>query len=103
MRLKRSLIWSAFSAKTPTKLDKLMLVMSELRPITIENFTGRSIARHSAPGSPSAACMIVETVVYLRYKLDGKHHELWVKTEDAKHVRKHLEAQGAVIYWTERK
>ena len=47
--------------------------------------------------------MIVETVVYLRYKLDGKHHELWVKTEDAKHVRKHLESQGAVIYWTERK
>ena len=47
--------------------------------------------------------MIVETVVYLRYKLDGKHHELWVKIEDAKHVKKNLEKQGAVIYWSERK
>ena len=37
--------------------------------------------------------MIVDTVVYLRYKLGGSHHELWVKIEDAKHVRKHLEAQ----------
>lgn len=103
MRLKRSLIWSAFLARTPTKLDKLMNVMSALRPLTIENTTGRSIARHSAPGSPNAACTIAETVVYLRYKLDGKHHELWVKIEDAKHVRKQLESEGAVIYWTERK
>ena len=103
MRLKRSLIWSAFLARIPTKLDKLMLVMSELRPITIENITGKNTVQQKAPGSPNAACMIVETVVYLRYKLDGKHHELWVKTEEAKHIRKRLEAQGAVIYWTERK
>ena len=44
-------------------------------------------------GSLSAACTIVDTVVYLRYKLGGSHHELWVKIEDAKHVRKNLEAR----------
>lgn len=103
MRLKRSLIWSVFSERTLTKLDKLMLIMSVLRPITIENTTGRNTALRTVHGNPNAACTIVETVVYLRYKLEGKHHELWVKLEDAKHVKKRLESQGAVIYWTERK
>ena len=103
MRLKRSLIWSVFSERTPTKLDKLMLIMSVLRPITIENTTGKNTALHTDSGSPNVACTIVETVVYLRYKLKGEHHELWVRLEDAKHVKKRLESEGAVIYWTERK
>ena len=103
MLLKCSPIWSAFSEKTPTRLDKLMNVMSALRPLTIESTIGRSIALQKGLGSPNAACTIVDTVVYLRYKLGGSHHELWVKIEDAKHVRKNLEKQGAVIYWSERK
>ena len=42
-------------------------------------------------------------MVYMRYKLNGQHHERWVELWEAKYVRRDLEKQGAVIYWSERK
>lgn len=39
----------------------------------------------------------------MRYKLNGQHYERWVETWEAKYVRRDLESQGAVIYWSERK
>ena len=68
-----------------------------------EKTTGSASATKKAPGSRNAACTIAETVVYLRYKLNGQHYERWGELWEAKHVRRDLESQGAVIYWTERK
>jgi len=68
-----------------------------------EKATGSASATKKAPGSPNAACTIAETVVYLRYKLNGQHYERWVELWEAKYVRRDLENQGAVIYWSERK
>lgn len=68
-----------------------------------EKTTGSASATKKAPGSPNAVCTIAETVVYLRYKLNGQHYERWVELWEAKYVRRDLENQGAVIYWSERK
>lgn len=73
----------------------------------LQNSSGKAIgsasARSKAPGSLNAACTIAETVVYMRYKLNGQHFERWVELWEAKYVRRDLENQGAVIYWSERK
>ena len=42
-------------------------------------------------------------MVFMRYRLNGQHYERWVEVWEAKHVRRELEKQGAIIYWTERK
>lgn len=68
-----------------------------------EKATGSASATKKAPGSPNAACTIAETVVYLRYRLNGQHYERWVELWEAKYVRRDLENQGAVVYWSERK
>lgn len=68
-----------------------------------EKATGSASATLKALGSLNAACTIAETVVYMRYKLNGQHFERWVELWEAKYVRRDLENQGAVIYWSERK
>lgn len=42
-------------------------------------------------------------MVYIRYRLNGQHYERWVSVGDAKKVKNEIEAQGGIIYWSERK
>jgi hypothetical protein len=40
-------------------------------------------------------------MIFMRYKLNGHHYERLVELKEAKYLRRQLEAQGAVVYWTE--
>tara|TARA_B100000085_G_C18452013_1_gene475281 strand:+ start:345 stop:620 length:276 start_codon:yes stop_codon:yes gene_type:complete len=91
-------------------LERILSVLKKLITLTWQQtqrfgrkVTGTSIAKQKGRGSLNAVCTIAEAVVYMRYKLNGQHYERWVETWEAKHVRRDLENQGAVIYWTERK
>ena len=84
-------------------LKKLITLTWQQTQRSKRRTTGTSIAKQKALGSLSAVCTIAETVVYMRYKLNGQHFERWVELWEAKYVRRNLENQGAVIYWSERK